>query len=283
MPTTPTTTPTIVSGTNTQRKKKEVGDDMSDETMWSLIKSTFIMKTGDLQSQDTTSLKSRFNSISSKCQYFSANYTKVMAQPHSGENDNDMYEQACEKYVDFRPPNSGKNFGLKHVWDILKEEPKWKPQVPKPNNEAEAVDGTTKRPTGKHKAKENKEKRRANDKESAEAQALEMVRIQQEIDRDRAKAILMSAQSEMLMAKHEIMKVNLHGLSDQQQEYYQIMQRHILDELKEEMELPKKKQKEMVNVEGEDEEEEGDREEEEEEEGDGEEEEEEEGGEEEKQ
>ncbi|KAG2212140.1 hypothetical protein INT45_010465 [Circinella minor] len=73
-----------------------------------------------------------------------------------------------------------------------------------------------------------------------------MVRIQQEIDRDRAKAVLISAQSEMLIAKHKIMK-------------------HILDELKEEMESLKKKQKEMVNVEGEDEEEKGDGEEEEEE------------------
>ena len=113
MPTTPTTTSTIVSGTNIQRKKKgkdftkaediglveaylgvttrpEVGDDMSDETMWSLIRSTFITKTEDPQSRDTTSLKSRFNSISPRCQYFSANYAKVMAQPHSGENDNDM-------------------------------------------------------------------------------------------------------------------------------------------------------------------------------------------------
>ncbi|KAG2207101.1 hypothetical protein INT45_000718, partial [Circinella minor] len=154
-------------------------------------------------------------------------------------------------YVDFHPANSGKNVGLKHVWDILKEEPKWKPQVPKPNNEAEAVDGTTKRPIGKHKAKENKEKRRANDKESAEVQA----------------QALETCPKQMLMAKHEIMKVNLHGLSNQQQEYYRIMQKHILDELKEEMESPKKKQKEMVNVEDEDEEEEekGDGEEEEEE------------------
>ena len=154
---------------------------------------------------------------------------------------------------------------MKHVWDILKEEPKWKPQAPKPNNEAEAMDEATKRPIGKHKAKDNKEKRRGNSKELADAQALETIRIQQEIDRDRAKAVLMSAKSEMLMAQHEIMKVDLHGLSDQQQEYYQIMQKRILDELKEEMESPKKKQKEMVNVEGEDEEEEGDGEEEEEE------------------
>ena len=151
------------------------------------------------------------------------------------------------------------------MWDILKEEPKWKPQAPKPNNEAEAMDEATKRPIGKHKAKDNKEKRRGNSKELADAQALETIRIQQEIDRDRAKAVLMSAKSEMLMAQHEIMKADLHGLSDQQQEYYQIMQKRILDELKEEMESPKKKQKEMVNVEGEDEEEEGDGEEEEEE------------------
>ncbi|KAG2219872.1 hypothetical protein INT45_000759 [Circinella minor] len=66
----------------------------------------------------------------------------------------------------------------------------------------------------------------------------------------------MSAESEMLMTKHEIMKVNLYGLSDQQQEYDRIMQMRILDELKEEMESPKKKQKETVNVEGEDKEEE---------------------------
>ena len=113
MPTTPTTTPTIIFGTNIQRKKKgkdftkdediglveaylgvtnrpEVGDDMTDETMWSLIKFAFITKTGDPQYRNTTSLKSRFNYISSKCQYFSVNYAKVMAQPHSGENDNDM-------------------------------------------------------------------------------------------------------------------------------------------------------------------------------------------------
>ncbi|KAG2217661.1 hypothetical protein INT45_000791 [Circinella minor] len=92
-----------------------LGTSLTEEGLWSSILEGFVENCDNLFNRDPSSLKSRFTSISAKCQFFSASYAKVYAARKSGENEDDWYEQTCARYVDFHPANSGKAFGLKHA------------------------------------------------------------------------------------------------------------------------------------------------------------------------
>ncbi|KAG2217635.1 hypothetical protein INT45_008088 [Circinella minor] len=228
-----------------------VDTNLTEEGLWSSVVEGFVENYENLFNRDVSSLKSHFNSISLRCQFFSASYAKVYAARKSGENKDDWYEQTCARYVDFRPANSGKAFGLKHVWDLLKVEEKWKPQFPKENSEVEVVGETHPRPVGKHQAKavkSSKRKRPSEDEDSTDKESLEMVCTQQEIDRERNAISRLHVYQEKVMMTHAIMSVNMATLSDEAKYYYKKMQKKIVEEMKRDEEKEKEEQRMIENV-----------------------------------
>ncbi|KAG2221234.1 hypothetical protein INT45_013945 [Circinella minor] len=157
-----------------------------------------------------------------------------------------VYEQTCARYVDFRPANSWKAFGLRHAWDLLKVEEKWKPRFPKESNEVEVVEETQPRPIGKHQAKAakaTKRKRPLEDEDSTNKQLLEIMRIQLEVDRERIATSKAHAYHEKVMMSHEIMSVDPATLPSYRRYYYEKMQKKIVEKMKKGEEEEKEKQK----------------------------------------
>ncbi|KAG2228004.1 hypothetical protein INT45_012028 [Circinella minor] len=253
---TESTTPTI---DNNQRKKKgsnftivedialvkayldvknnpTIGTRLIEEGLWSSVMEGFIENCENPLNRDSSSLESRFSSISAKCQFFSASYAKVYAARKRGENEDDWYKQTCDRYADFRPANSGKTFGLRHAWDLLKVEERWKPLFAKERDQVEVMGETQSRPIGKHQAKSAKRKRSFEDEDSTDKQSLEMMRIQQEIDREHIAIEKKRAYYKKITLTHEIMSVDPSTLSGPRKHFYETMQRQIVEEMKDEEE-----------------------------------------------
>ncbi|KAG2212882.1 hypothetical protein INT45_005504 [Circinella minor] len=76
-----------------------VGTNLTEEGLWSSVVEGFVENCENLFNRDVSSLKSRFNSISSRCQFFSASYAKVYAARKSGENEDDWVSQIFIFYI----------------------------------------------------------------------------------------------------------------------------------------------------------------------------------------
>ena len=140
---------------------------------------------------------------------------------------------------------------MKHAWDLLKVEEKWKPRFPKENNEVEVVGESQPRPIGKHQAKAakaTKRKRSLEDEDSMNKQLLEMMRIQLEVDRERIATSKAHAYHEKVMMTHDIMSVDPATLPTYHRYYYERMQKKIVEEMKKEEEEEKEKQKAIGKV-----------------------------------
>ena len=70
-----------------------IGTSLTEEGLWSSVLEGFVENCGNPLHRDPSSLKSRFTSISAKCQFFSASYAKVYAARKSGENEDDWVSQ----------------------------------------------------------------------------------------------------------------------------------------------------------------------------------------------
>ncbi|XP_051133077.1 uncharacterized protein LOC127252801 [Andrographis paniculata] len=71
-------------------------------------------------------MKSRwYNHIKKKVYAFNACYNVIASEYRSGHSDKDLLAMALEKYKS----QCGTNFSCLHVWEILKEEPMFQPQM----------------------------------------------------------------------------------------------------------------------------------------------------------
>ena len=115
----------------------------------------------------------------------------------------------------------------------------------------EVVGETQPRPIGKHQAKaikSTKRKRSSEDEDSTDKESLEMMRIQQEIDRECIATSKAYAYNEKVMMTHAIMSVDPATLSGHRKYYYEKMQKKIVEEMKKEEEEEKEKQKILGKV-----------------------------------
>ncbi|XP_039141194.1 glutathione S-transferase T3 [Dioscorea cayenensis subsp. rotundata] len=116
----------LVSAWLTISTNSVVGTSQNDRTFWKRVTDYFNENRQSGPRRKTTSCKQHWFWIISLINKFNQIYNRLLGEHHSGWSDDQLKEHARTLYYQ----NRKKHFIHKHVWVMLKDDPKWKPNTP---------------------------------------------------------------------------------------------------------------------------------------------------------
>ncbi|GJY75490.1 hypothetical protein Tco_0480606 [Tanacetum coccineum] len=124
-----------------------IGKDQQDDVYWNLIMHDFNSRT-KAPPRTKNTMTRKWTRMHGDCQRFNAIYKHLTRK--SGENDADLVENAKTNYLE----RCGKKIQYPHVWNILKNYPKWNAAEPIDEDNLEELFGPDprERPAGKQRA-----------------------------------------------------------------------------------------------------------------------------------
>ncbi|GKC61041.1 hypothetical protein Tco_1088639 [Tanacetum coccineum] len=124
-----------------------IGKDQQDDVYWNLIMHDFNSRT-KAPPRTKNMMTGKWTRMHGDCQRFNAIYKHLTRK--SGENDADLVENAKTSYLE----RCGKKIQYPHVWNILKNYPKWNAAEPIDEDNLEELFGPDprERPAGKQRA-----------------------------------------------------------------------------------------------------------------------------------
>lgn len=104
------------------------GTDQSSNDFWTNVRAHASLSLPSFEHRFQDSLRQRFGTISRTISKFSGCYASVMRLNQSGKSNEDKYEDAVTL---FKEENKSTGFKYRAIWEILKETPKFSPEITK--------------------------------------------------------------------------------------------------------------------------------------------------------
>ncbi|PWA94497.1 ABC transporter Tap-like, P-loop containing nucleoside triphosphate hydrolase [Artemisia annua] len=140
---------------------KDMGNDKDNDFFWNEIYELFNERTtGDHRTKNM--LTGKWTRLNSDCQKFNSNYKHIGRR--SGENE---YDQIKNAETNFEQRFGTRSFTYLHVWEILKQYPKWDAEDPLNFACLEDIFGPDKRPRPETTTKQAQKKQKSTDASSA--------------------------------------------------------------------------------------------------------------------